>query len=163
MSLRHCPSGRRLHVHLFGSNDTETLHQADPPPGMPEQLERALPHMPALEIFRISIAGHRRHGVWPSLLQSLHLSVSLKSLDVDAQRRYSRESLAPINLDSGLTLERFVYETNRVASPGKRTSEQCQVETHNLQLILDHCRGTFKTLELPAEISPKSFVGRFPA
>ncbi|SJL09181.1 uncharacterized protein ARMOST_12557 [Armillaria ostoyae] len=161
---------RRLHVQLCGSNDTDALYQADPPPGMPEQLERALPHMPALETLRISIAGHRRHGVWPSLLQSLRLSVCLKSLEVDAQWRYSRESLAPINLDSGLALERFVYDaslapiehTNREANPGKRTSEQCQVETHNLQLLLDHCRGTLKTLELPAEISAEILRRPFP-
>ncbi|KAK0216907.1 hypothetical protein IW262DRAFT_155966 [Armillaria fumosa] len=137
---------------------------------MPEQLEQALPHMPALETFRISIAGHRRHGVWPSLLQSLRLSVSLKSLEVEAQWRYSRESFASIDLGSGLTLERFVYDafltpiehTNRVAGPGKRTSEQCQVETHNLQLILDHCRETLKTLELPAEISAELLRRPFP-
>ncbi|KAK0495698.1 hypothetical protein EDD18DRAFT_1463518 [Armillaria luteobubalina] len=162
--------GRRLHVRLYGSNDTAPLHQTDPPPGMPEQLERALPHLATLESLRISIVGHRRHGVWPSLLQSLRCSVSLKSLEVDAQWRYSRESFTSIDLGSGLNLERFVYDAflapielmNRVASPGKRTSEQCEVETHNLSLILDHCRGTAKTLELPAEISAELLRRPFP-
>ncbi|PBK59561.1 hypothetical protein ARMSODRAFT_1090729 [Armillaria solidipes] len=160
---------RRLHIQLCGGNDIHALHQTDPPPGMLELLERALPRMSALETFRISIAGHRRHGAWHSLLQSLRLSVSLKSLEIDAQWRYSRESLAPINLE-GLALERFIYDASlapfdyaeRVGSPGQRTSEQCQVEIHNLQLLLDHCRGTLKTLELPAEVSAEILRQPFP-
>lgn len=136
---------------------------------MLEQLERALPRMSALGTLRISIAGHRRHGAWHSLLRSLRLSVSLKSLEIDAQWRYGRESLAPINLE-GLALERFIYDASlapidyaeRVGNPGQRTSEQCQLEIHNLQLLLDYCRGTLKTLELPAEVSAEILRQPFP-
>ncbi|SJL16218.1 uncharacterized protein ARMOST_19737 [Armillaria ostoyae] len=126
-----------------------------------EQLAVAIPRMTGLREFCFDLEATYWPGPWQSLLESIALSRTLESLEINGQWRCQWEALLPLSMNQ-VPIRRFRYLPylstlsrldHQVAVQGMRDVEERQVEAHNLRLLLSSFCETLNILEIPAELA----------